>query len=369
MKILHISPDMHTGGAQKFCIDICNELAKNRDLEVVICSVEKLNDAQQIMYQKINPNVKFISLDKEGKSPFIMLKIAKMIFDVKPDITHTHTRAQMFAALGLILFGKPNVHTIHSVAHKETTKGRLKFYKFLYDFFKFTPISISDQVLKSTQALYGDKYDVKIDNGTQKLKKTVEYDKTKVFIDSLKKDNNTKIFVSIGRFYPVKNQELLIEGFEKLLEEGIDAHLIILGSLDVVPVHAQKCQALINSEDRIHLLGEKANVSDYLIESHALCFSSTYEGLPMAIIEAMSVGIPTVSTPVGGIPDVVIDGKTGYLSKDMSIESYKEALKRSIEEKQIEKESLIKHFEEHYTIEKCANAYLKLYEEKIDGNR
>jgi glycosyltransferase involved in cell wall biosynthesis len=358
---------MHTGGAQKFCIDICNELAKNKDLELVICSVEKMNDQQQIMYKKIDPNVEFISLDKEGKSPFIMLKIVKMIFDVKPDITHTHTRAQMFAALGLILFRKPNIHTIHSVAHKETTSTRLKFYKFLYDYFKFTPVSISDQVLKSAQDLYGDHQINKIDNGTHKLVPTKEFDKTKDFIDSLKKDNNTKIFVSIGRFYPVKNQELLFDAFEELLSEGFDAHLLILGSLDVVPEYADKCVAKIKTKEKIHLLGEKSNVSDYLLNSDALCFSSIYEGLPMAIIEAMSVGIPTVSTPVGGIVDVIKNDESGYLSTDMSVSSYKDVLKKIIVENSIDRDVLIQRFEDNYTIKSCADSYLELYKGKING--
>ncbi|HIP54188.1 MAG TPA: glycosyltransferase [Sulfurimonas autotrophica] len=367
MKILHISPDMYTGGAQKFCIDVCNELAENSDNEVILCSIEKLNDGQKIMYDKISPKVKFISLDKEGKSPFIAFKIMKMIFSIKPDITHTHTRAQIFSALGLLMFRKPNIHTIHSVAHKETTKGRLKFYKFLYDYFNFTPVSISDQVLKSAINIYGEKHNVKIDNGVQKLQKTVEFDEAKQFVDSLKKDENTKIFVSIGRFYQVKNQELLIDAFEALLKEGFDAHLLILGSLDIVPDYASLCQEKIKTLSHIHLLGEKGNVSDFLLASDALCFSSTYEGLPMAIIEAMSIGVATISTPVGGIPDVVIDEKTGYLSKDMSVDAYKEALKKFILKDSIDSEVLKEHYEKHFTIEKCTEQYMKLYEEKVNG--
>ena len=365
MKILHISSDMHTGGAQKFCIDICNELVKNRDLEVIICSIEKMSEKQQIMYQKISPDVKFLSLDKVGKSPLIAFKIAKMIFSIKPDITHTHTRAQMFSALGLVLFRRPNIHTIHSVAHKETTKGRLRFYKFLYDFFNFTPVSISEQVLKSTQDLYGKKYVEKIDNGVKKLEKTDKYQETKEFIDKLRKSKNTKIFVSIGRFYNVKNQELLIAAFEALLDDETDAHLLILGSLDVVPAYAKKCENMIKTKSNIHLLGERANVSDYLIESDALCFSSIYEGLPMAIIEAMSVGVPTVSTAVGGIPDVIVDGKNGYLSDDMSVKSYREALKKVVVNNTLDKNILIQHYEKHYEIKDCANRYLELYRKKL----
>jgi glycosyltransferase involved in cell wall biosynthesis len=149
-----------------------------------------------------------------------------------------------------------------------------------------------------------------------------------------------------------------------LLKERFDAHLLILGSLDIVPQYAKSCQETIKTPNRIHLLGEK-NVADYLLESNALCFSSIYEGLPMAIIEAMSLGIPTVSTPVGGIPDVVINAKSGYLSKDMSVDAYKEALKNIILNESIDKEKLISSFQQHYTIERSTTQYMNLYKQKL----
>ncbi len=365
MKILHILPDMHTGGAQKLCVDICNELAKNKDNKIVLLSIEKLTNQQKIMYQKISSDVEFISAEKDGKNPFIIFKVAKVIFDIKPDITHTHIRGQLLAAFGLILYGKPNIHTIHSVADKELPKGRLKIHKFLYSFFNFTPVSISNQILDSAKVIYGNKYNLKVDNGAQKLEKTKKYQETKEFIDSLRVNKKTKIFISIGRLYQVKNQELMIEAFEELFKEGVDAHLLILGSLDVVPEYAKLCRNKIKTQTRIHFMGEVSNVADYLLVSDMLCFSSAYEGLPIAIIEAMSVGVATVSTPVGGIPDIVVDD-TGFLSKDLSISSFKDTLRRAIEDESISKERLINLFEQRFSIEKCTQQYLDIYESKVE---
>jgi glycosyltransferase involved in cell wall biosynthesis len=365
MKIVHILPDMHTGGAQKLCIDICNELAKNEENEIVLLSVEKLTDQQQIMYQKLGDKVEFISVGKEGKSPFIIFKVAKAIAAIKPDITHTHIRGQLLAALGLILYGKPNIHTIHNVADKELPMSRLRVHKLLYKFFDFTPVSISDQILESAKVFYDNKYPLKIDNGTAKLEPTDKYEETKTFMRGLRKDENTKIFVSMGRLFPVKNQELMIEATENLIAEGFDVQLVILGSLDVVPEYAKKCQDMIKSKENIHLRGEVSNVSDYLLESDFLCFSSTYEGLPIAIIEAMSIGVPTVSTAVGGVPDVVIEGDTGFLSEDLSVASFQASMKRAVLDNSVSKERLLTFFEDRFSIEKCANSYLELYKEKV----
>ncbi len=364
MKIVHISPDLHTGGAQKFCVDICNELAKNSEDEVVLCSLEKMNEEQMIMYKNINPNVKFICLDKVTNSPKIVWKIFKMLLSQKPDITHTHLRSQFFAALPLILMRKPNIHTIHSVAQKETPKMRRKLYKFLYDYFNFTPVAISDMVLRSMKEEYGEKYDIKIDNGAQALSITNRHKETKEFIDSLRKGKDTKIFISIGRLFNVKNQGLLIDAFELLLKKGYDAQLLILGSYDVIPEFTKECRSKIKTPERIHLLGEKDNVADYLKEADALCFSSLYEGMPITVLEAFSMGVPTVSTPVGGMPDIIKDGKTGYLSEDMSKEAYCRALEKIITSKAIDSNALIELFKNNYTIEKCAKSYKELYLKK-----
>jgi len=364
MKIVHISPDLHTGGAQRFCVDICNELAKNSDDEVLLCSLEKMNERQRIMFKSIHPNVRFLSLDKETNSPIIIWRIFKMLWRERPDITHTHLRAQFFAAIPLILMGRPNIHTIHSVAQKETPALRRKFYKLLYKFFNFTPVAISNMVLHSMQEEYGKQYTIKIDNGAVALTTTEKYLEVKQFSDKLRKNQNTKIFISIGRLFPVKNQALLIEAFEMLLQKKYDAHLLILGSYDVIPEFTQTCREAIRTRDRIHILGEKENVADYLSIADALCFSSLYEGMPMTVLEAFSLGVPTVTTPVGGMPDIILEGETGYLSKDMEPDSYCDALERVITG-HIDPEKLKKLFQEKYTMKLCASRYKSLYQEKI----
>ena len=365
MKILHILSDLYTGGGQKICIELCNELAKNEDNHIVLCSLEPLTKQQQIMHNKISPQVEFITLNKKGKNPDIFFQVVKMIFSVKPDVINTNISALYFSFLGLMLARIPHVHTLPTVAYQEETAGRRKIYKFLYKYFNCSPISMGERVFESCKKVYGNECKANIEIGAIPVEKTELYSDVKTELVALRRDENTKIFVSIGRFYPVKNQELLIESFELLLDEGYDAHLLILGALDVVPEYAKACQDKIKTPSRVHLLGEKDNVSDYLLESDALCFSSTYEGLPMSMIEAMSVGIPTIATPVGGIPDLIQDGVNGYMSDDMSVESYHALYKKFIENEKLDSQKIKDIFQEKYSIKQCAEKYLDLYKEKV----
>lgn len=361
MKIMHIVPSLYTGGAEKFCIDICNDLAKDPENVVYLCSLEKLNDKQQIMYDKIAKNVHFISMNKVGKQPTLIFDLFKMLKEIKPDITHTHLRAQLYAAFGLIVNKIPNVHTVHSLACKETTTGKRKLYSLLYHFFNFTPVSIGQEVLKSVQKEYGQSYVNVIDNGVKKLESTNAFDEIKEYVKSLQNSSDTKIFVNIGRVYPIKNQKLLIGAFDKLLDDGIDAHLLIIGSRIIVPQYAKECEEMVRHPQNVHFLDEKSNVSDYLLCADSFCLSSSHEGMPMTILEAMSIGLPTIATPVGGIPDILDDGINGYIASDVTVQAYYMTLKRFLENSDLNKKTIIHKFDTHYSIAITTKRYYSLY--------
>jgi glycosyltransferase involved in cell wall biosynthesis len=93
--------------------------------------------------------------------------------------------------------------------------------------------------------------------------------------------------------------------------------------------------------------------------------SSLYEGLPISIIEAMSVGLPILSTPVGGIPDVVENSKNGFLSASMNLHDYVETVKDYLKLSDSEKNDIRicnkKEFDERFDIKITAKKYIDLY--------
>ena len=69
----------------------------------------------------------------------------------------------------------------------------------------------------------------------------------------------------------------------------------------------------LNLQERFHFLGARQDVPDVLRAMDIVCLPSLAEGLPLAILEAMATGAPVVATPVGGVPEAVADGETGFL--------------------------------------------------------
>jgi len=93
MKILQIVPSLHGGGAEKFVIDLSNELSNTN--EVIICSLFAV-EKNMFMVDAINKNIKIITLNKKlGLDLKIFFDIYKLLKEEKPDVVNTHLRCIM----------------------------------------------------------------------------------------------------------------------------------------------------------------------------------------------------------------------------------------------------------------------------------
>lgn len=119
---------------------------------------------------------------------------------------------------------------------------------------------------------------------------------------------------SVGMICRRKRQSDMVRTLPRLLAAGIDAHLVLAGWFQE-PNEIRQVRAEIEANrlaDRIHLLGHMGDVGAVL---HAfdvyLCTSKVEEG-PIAVLEAMAVGLPIVSTNTGGVKEMVVEGMNGH---------------------------------------------------------
>ncbi|MEP7064406.1 MAG: glycosyltransferase family 4 protein [Gemmatimonadota bacterium] len=119
------------------------------------------------------------------------------------------------------------------------------------------------------------------------------------------------LIVSVGNLYAVKGHAVLIDAMSTLRDlEGW--RVVIAGRGEEEPrLRAQAAAAGIG--DRVHLLGFRDDVADILAAGDIFTMPSLSEGLPLALVEGMSFGLPVVVTRVGGVPEVVTDGVEGLL--------------------------------------------------------
>jgi glycosyltransferase involved in cell wall biosynthesis len=117
---------------------------------------------------------------------------------------------------------------------------------------------------------------------------------------------------TIGRLSEQKGHRYLVEAAPALLASRPSAHLLIVGDGD--RMEALKAQAsALGVASRITFAGHREDVRALLGALDVFCISSTYEGTPLALFEAMAAGRAIVSTAVDGCREVLEDGVTGLL--------------------------------------------------------
>jgi glycosyltransferase involved in cell wall biosynthesis len=121
-------------------------------------------------------------------------------------------------------------------------------------------------------------------------------------------------FVSIGRFVEQKGQLLALDALALLIKTHGDAHLTLIGDGEMRPQIEGRI-ATLGLENHITLTGwlDEAQILSELQDAHALLMPSFAEGLPMVIMEAMAAGRLVIATYIAGIPELVQQGKTGWL--------------------------------------------------------
>lgn len=354
MKILQVLSTLGTGGAEHFTVGLTNELVR----EGYECDIVTLFDVEEgnILLKEISPKCSYSSLHKKrGLDLGCYLRLYKLIKSGGYDVVHAHVGAIPYILLSTLLLKKVKfVATIHSEAKRESGRNIMKwsrFYMFRHN--KCTPVTISEESKSSFDKYY--KMDARmVYNGVS--------DYNGVELPPLRDNEEQLLFIHPASCQPVKNQILLIKAFAKIVLEYPNSKLLWLGSNETYKSLYDSLVPYMPSQ--FIYMGIVSNVRAYLAQADAMCLSSKMEGMPMTIIEAFSVGCPSLCTPVGGIVNMIENGVNGMLSEDLEVESYYNMLKSFCEmttnqRKQIREQA--KRSFAKYSIENSVRGYLEIY--------
>ncbi len=133
--------------------------------------------------------------------------------------------------------------------------------------------------------------------------------------------------LAAGRFVPVKGFLVLIRAFRRAVEEGLDGFLELVGE---GPEGARLAEEAAGLGERVRLRPplSKDALRDAMLRSHAVVVPSLEEGLGLVAAEALALGRPVVASRVGGLPEVVEEGRDGVLAPPGDVEALKNALMR-----------------------------------------
>jgi glycosyltransferase involved in cell wall biosynthesis len=138
---------------------------------------------------------------------------------------------------------------------------------------------------------------------------------------------DTGRLVCVARLSPEKGHLILLDALAALHRAGRSFHCTLVGD-GPMRQELESRAAALGLDGRVSFAGAQppAKVAGYYAEADAVVLASFGEGIPLVLMEAMSHGRPVIATWVGGIPELVVPGKTGWLVPPGSVDALREAL-------------------------------------------
>ena len=301
-KLVQVIPDLGTGGAENTLLILSDELRRRGHDLKVISLWPPTGTAVQSSLQRAG--VETIFLEKRpGVDLRVFARLAKALNLLEPHIVHTHRMAVRYVLPWLLRNpGAAVAHTVHTLAEQEGTRFDRAILGRVYRSDRIRPIACGPSVADSFETEFGFR-PATIQNGIP----IPEFCDTGPEVDVCETRSGPLRIIMIARFQPVKNHALLIEGLAGLAARGIEFKVELVGD---GPLRADVETQVRNRglATQVNFVGEVSDVGAYLQSADVMVLTSRYEGSPLAVMEAMSYGVPVVAPSVGGLPDLLREG-------------------------------------------------------------
>ena len=355
MNILQVIPEFGLAGAETMCEALCYEIQRSGKYNLFVASLFDYHSPITDRMEQKGINILYLH-KKPGIDVRMIWRLYRLMKNKQIDIVHTHIHVMQYVVPAAVMAGvKVRVHTVHNIASKELGKVQRILAKYFYTHCNVTPISISPLVQKTVMEEYKlcERQTPMIYNGS-------DLSKCMVKTDYVASDSFT--YLHIGRFSPVKNHRLMVEAARILKSEGYKFKINFVGGAGNEGQIKQEVVAK-GLEEEITFCGLQSNVYPYLSNSDCFILPSAYEGMPISLIEAMGTGLPIIASAVGGVPDMLQDGKSALLINPTTDELV-DAMKKVYEDGALRETLGRKAYEEskRFSAEQMFKEYDRIYE-------
>jgi len=169
--------------------------------------------------------------------------------------------------------------------------------------------------------------------------------------------------VYVGRLAPPKDLATVLHAVAAVRSRGRDVCFWIVGD-GALRGPAERLASELGLHDAVTFWGEQACAGDFYAAADAFVLSSSSEGLPLALLEAMAAGLPVIVSAAGAMPEVVNGGGGGIVAPAGSVEGFAEAIGRLAGDAALRTamgQAGRTHYLAHFTPERMAERYLELY--------
>ncbi|MDQ0257448.1 N-acetyl-alpha-D-glucosaminyl L-malate synthase BshA [Evansella vedderi] len=176
-----------------------------------------------------------------------------------------------------------------------------------------------------------------------------------------------KVLVHVSNFRKVKRVPDVVQAFH-LIQQQVDSVLLLIGEGPELPVVTQLVRRL-GLEDKVRFLGNQKRVAELLSMSDLKLLLSEKESFGLVILEAMACGVPAIGTNIGGIPEVIDDGKNGFICPLGDIEKIAAAAIEILTKDELQREfgeNAVKKVNYEFHRDRVVGQYEEVYEKAIN---
>jgi sugar transferase (PEP-CTERM/EpsH1 system associated) len=358
IRIIHLLHQLGIGGAENGVVNLVNHIDADR-FATAICAFSKYDFYPERVDER---KTKIFNIGKTGGNDLsIPMKLHKILKEWRPHIVHTHAWGTLCEGVIAAKLAKVPIviHGEHGTIQQK--KSNVFVQKIFW--------RITDQVLSVSK------------NHRDRLSKTVGFPEHMILdlpngVDShrfhhrkmdictdLPEKNNNIIIGTVGRLEPVKNQELLIRSFAELLQRFRHIKLWIAGG-GALKEQLENLADELGAASDILFLGKRDDIPQILNRIDIFVLPSLSEGMSNTILEAMSSGLPVIACRVGGNPELIRDGVTGFLTPSRDQNALSRAVAFLVENEEVRGmmgESARKRIETEFSLTAMVQRYEHLY--------
>ncbi len=304
MRIVELVPSLDVGGAERLAALLAQGLSTLGHDVTVVSMFASTGSWIESELAAAGVPVQFLA-KKPGLDPGMILRLRRVLRDLRPDVVHTHLHTLKYALPARGRCGPTLVHTVHNLAeHEVELHSRLVHH--LAFRLGVVPVAIGDAVADSIARVYGRRPAHTIPNGIRVAdyasSESTRGSARATLAAQLDFAPETMVFLTAGRLNVQKNHTALLDAFRAPALSK--AHLLIAGEGALLGA-LQAQAARLNLSPRVHFLGVRGDVPALMAAADAFVLASTWEGNPLVILEAMAAGLPVVATNVGCVAELV----------------------------------------------------------------
>lgn len=360
VRVMQVTQDLGVGGLERVISLLCRRLDPERFEPSVLCLRGGGPFADELVQEGIPVHI--LPWSRERLDYLAFRKVAAILRAERIDVIHTHNTGPFFhGALGAALAGvRTHVHTDH--ARPFPDRLRWMIAENLLSHLAWKVVGVSEHTtdnLARFERISRRKL-VTIPNGIelQPARRGREEMRRLLGIPS-----DAPVIGTAGRVIEQKGLEFLVKAAAMLRPRYPDLRVLVVGD-GPEREELEELSRAAGVSDRVHFLGIRMDIPDLLGTFDIYALPSRWEGLPMAVLEAMAAGLPVVASEVGGVPTAIRDGEEGLLVPAEDTAALARALERLLADTSLRRqmgEAARRRYASDFTLDAMTRRYEALY--------